>query len=92
MNENMVKRNQLLAQKVIKGLQSRNMSGYFANNREEALTLALTLIPEGSTVAMGGGVSVHEIGLPTVLKKGNYTFVDRDEYEDKRQQRKIIGG
>lgn len=84
MNANMVKRNALLAQKVIKGLQSRNMSGYYAENREEALRLALELIPEGSTATMGGGVSVHEIGLVDALKQGNYKFIDRDAYEDKR--------
>ena len=84
MNKNVVKRNELLAQKTIKGLQSRNMSGYYAENREEALKLALSLIPEGSVVTMGGGASVHEIGLPQVLKEGNYTFIDRDDYEDKR--------
>ena len=33
---------------------------------------------------MGGGVSVHEIGLTKALKEGNYRFIDRDEYEDKR--------
>ena len=84
MNINMVKRNALLAQKVIKGLQSRNMSGYYAESREEALRLALELIPEGSTATMGGGVSVHEIGLVDALKQGNYKFIDRDAYEDKR--------
>ena len=84
MNKYVIQRNELLAQKVIKGLESRNMSGYYVNDREEALKLALSLIPEGSTVTMGGGVSVHEIGLPKVLKEGNYTFIDRDEYEDKR--------
>ena len=84
MNENLVKRNELLAQKVIKGLQSRNMSGYYAANREEALRIALSLIPEGSTATMGGGVSVQEIGLVTALKAGNYTFLDRNEIPDKR--------
>ncbi len=84
MNANMVKRNALLAQKVIKGLQSRNMSGYYAESREEALRLALELIPEGSTATMGGGVSVQEIGLVDALKQGNYKFIDRDAYEDKR--------
>ena len=53
MNENLVKRNECLAQTVIKGLQSRNMSGYYAANREEALKLALELIPEGSTYCHG---------------------------------------
>ncbi|MBO7372934.1 MAG: lactate utilization protein [Oscillospiraceae bacterium] len=84
MNKYVIQRNELLAQKVIKGLESRNMSGYYVKDREEALKLALSLIPEGSTVTMGGGVSVHEIGLPKALKEGNYTFIDRDEYEDKR--------
>ena len=84
MNENVVKRNELLAQKVIKGLQSRNMSGYYAADRQEALKLALDLIPEGSSVSMGGGVSVEEIGLKDAVKNGNYRFIDRDAIEDKR--------
>ena len=84
MNENIIKRNDLLAQTVIKGLESRNMSGYYAKTKEEALSLALSLIPEGSTATMGGGVSVHEIGLVDVLKNGNYHFIDRDAASDKR--------
>ena len=85
MNRNIIKRNELLAQKVIKGLESRNMTGYYAASREEAKELALSLIPEGSTVSMGGAMSAHEIGLVQALKEGNYSFIDRDEYEDKRK-------
>jgi len=84
MNPMIEKRNDLLAQKVIKGLESRNMSGYYARNREEALQLALDLIPENSSVTMGGGTSVHEIGLVEALKNGSYNFIDRDAYADKR--------
>ncbi len=84
MNENIIKRNELLASKVIKGLESRNMSGYYASDKEEALKKALEIIPEGSTVTMGGAMSVHEIGLSDALKNGNYNFIDRDKYEDKR--------
>ena len=84
MNEMIVKRNELLAQKVIKGLQSRNMSGYYAANREEALKIALELIPEGSSATMGGSVSAAEIGLVKALKEGNYNFIDRNEIADKR--------
>ena len=85
MNENIVKRNELLAQTVIKGLASRNMEGFYAASKEEALKLALDLIPEGSTVTMGGGMSVHEIGLAKALTSGNYNFIDRDKFEDRRQ-------
>jgi len=84
MNENIVKRNALLAQKVIKGLESRNMTGYYAEDRAAALKLALELIPEGSSIAMGGAMSAHEIGLVDALKAGNYNFIDRDAATDKR--------
>ena len=78
------KRNELLARTVIKGLASRNMTGYYAENKEAALSLALSLIPEGSTVTMGGAMSAREIGLVDALKAGNYNFIDRDNVEDKR--------
>ena len=84
MNPNLYKRNELLAQKVIKGLQSRNITGWYAASREEALKKALELIPEGSSVTMGGAMSAHEIGLVDAVKKGNYHFIDRDAYADKR--------
>ena len=61
MNENMRKRNEILAQTVIKGLESRNMSGYYAADKEEAVKKALEVIGKGSTVAMGGCQSAHEI-------------------------------
>ena len=83
MNENIRKRNALLAQRVIKGLESRNMSGYYAETKEEALAAALSLIPEGSTITMGGAMSAYEIGLPAALEEGNYNFVDRNKVEDK---------
>ncbi|MBP5265460.1 MAG: lactate utilization protein [Lachnospiraceae bacterium] len=84
MNENIVKRNELLAQKVIKGVESRNMKGYYAATKEEALAKALELIPTGASVTMGGAMSAHEIGLVEALKKGDYNFIDRDEAVDKR--------
>ena len=84
MDENIIKRNELLAQKVIKGLESRNMTGYYAASKEEALKKALELIPEGASVTMGGAMSAHEIGLVEAVKNGNYKFIDRDKYEDKR--------
>ena len=84
MNKNITARNEKLAKEVIKGLESRQMSGYWAADKEEALKQALALIPEGSTVTMGGAMSAHEIGLVEAIKKGNYNFIDRDEASDPR--------
>lgn len=85
MDENIKNRNKLLADKVIKNLASRNMTGYFAENKEEALKTALSQISEGSSVTMGGGMSVHEIGLLEALKAGPYQVIDRDTAPDRRQ-------
>lgn len=77
MNENMRKRNEILAQTVIKGLESRNMSGYYAADKEEAVKKALEVIGKWSTVAMGGCQSAHEIGLIQALEEGDYNYIDR---------------
>lgn len=84
MNENRIKRNDLYAQTIIKGLNSRNMSGYYAENKEEALKIALSLIPEGSKVTNGGSFSIREIGLVDAMINGNYDYCDRDKTSDKR--------
>ena len=85
MDANITKRNELLAQKVIKGLGSRNMTGYYAANAEEARAIALSLIPEGASVTMGGCMSAIEIGLVDAVKEGPYTFIDRHAFEDQRE-------
>lgn len=84
MNPNRIKRNDMLAEQVITGLQSRNMSGYYVQTKEEALQKALELIPEGSKVTKGGSMSVLEIGLADALREGNYDFCDRDNTTDKK--------
>ena len=81
MDENMKKRNERLAQTVIKGLQSRNMSGYYAEDKEAALKQALKLIEENSTISMGGCASAKEIGLVQALEEGNYQYLDRSKME-----------
>lgn len=81
MDENMKKRNERLAQTVIKGLQSRNMTGHYAEDKEAALKQALELIEENSTISMGGCMSAHEIGLVQALQEGNYQYLDRSKME-----------
>ncbi len=84
MSEFILSRNEKLAHYVLKGLASRNMTGYYAADRAAALETALSLIPEGSTIAMGGCMSAREIGLVDRLKTEKYRFIDRDQIPDKR--------
>ena len=70
MDSNLQKRNEVLAQTVIKGLQSRNITGYYAADQNEACRLALSLIPKEQSIAMGGCMSAKEIGLLSALNEG----------------------
>ncbi len=84
MNANIGKRNAALAESVIKGLAARNMTGYYAGSKEEALDIALGLIPKGSSITMGGCESAVELGLVQVLMGDEYRFIDRRAYSDQR--------
>lgn len=87
MNINRHKRNDLLAASVVKGLESRNMKGYYAKSKQEALDIALSLIPKGAKIAKGGSMSVEEIGLLDVVKSGDYNYCDRDKAPDAEAKR-----
>lgn len=89
MDANRVKRNALLSQKIIKGLENRNMEGFYAETKEEALKIALSLIPEGSTVGWGGSVSIAEIGLKQAIIDGNYKELNRDMCTDPAEKKAI---
>lgn len=89
MNENREVRNKMLAEKVIKGLQARNMEGYYAETKEEALRLALDMIPTGSSIGWGGSMSVEEIGLKKAVCEGDYVIYNRDTCKSPEEKREI---
>lgn len=72
-------RNEVLANRVVKNLESRNMEAYFVKTKEEALKKALELIPEESSISWGGTASAKEIGLLDAVHEGNYEVYDREE-------------
>ena len=89
MNENRIKRNKLLGGRIIEGLKSRNMDGYYAETKEDALKKALEWIPEGSTVAWGGSMSIAEIGLKKAICEGDYQEYNRDDAKNPEEKRRI---
>lgn len=82
-------RNALLSKKVIEGLESRNMEGYFVNTKEEALAKMLELIPEGSSIGWGGTMSVAAIGGFDAIHNGKYKLFDRDAAQTKEEKDKL---
>lgn len=88
MDENRIKRNRLLAEQVIKALNSRNMAGYYAESKEAALQKALEIIPKGSSISWGGSMSIAEIGLKGAVCSGDYTVYNRDAAKNPEEKRK----
>ncbi len=49
MDQNRIKRNQMLGAKIVKEITARNMEAYYTDSKEEALKKALELIPKEQT-------------------------------------------
>lgn len=64
-------------QDVIKGLNRRQMAGYFAADRQGLMDLLARLIPAGETVGCGDSVTLEETGVFDFLRSGAYDFLDK---------------
>ena len=89
MDNNILTRNRLLSEKIMKGLESRNITAHVADTKEDALKIALELIPTGSSVAWGGSASVEEIGLSAAIRNGQYTLYERSHDADPAKRKQI---
>ena len=65
------------AETVIKNLEKRRMEGYYCETKEEAVALALSLMPKGSSIGWGGSMTLTESGLMDAIKNGDYELIDR---------------
>lgn len=77
------------AAKMIQSLEKRGHEGYYCSTKEEALTKALELIPEGDLVSWGGSQSVLEIGLTAALAQRKQRVIDRDSASDMEERVKL---
>lgn len=72
-----MKKNNLLGETLVKNFNARFFESYYCSTAKEAVEKAISLIPEGDTVAWGGSMSILESGLVDKINEGNYTAVDR---------------
>ena len=84
---------QTLAAKVVSALEKNNMTGIYVKTKEEALEKVLSLIPQGSKVGHGGSLTLDQIGIMDVLRRGDFRFIDRrkpglseDQIEELRKE------
>ena len=72
-------RNALLAGRMVKNLNRRNMEAFYCPTAEEAIKKVSELIADGSTVTWGGSMTIRDLGIPDMLRKrGTLEVLDRD--------------
>ncbi len=64
-------------EKTMKNLEKNNMNAYYVDTKEEVIPLIEKIVEEGSSVAVGGSVSLNEAGVFEHLRSGRYNFIDR---------------
>lgn len=81
---------------ILKNFKKRNIEGYYAETSEEARSIALSLVDEGSVVSWGGSKTLDDTGIREGLfeleKQGKITIIDpfrekdpEASYEARRQ-------
>lgn len=78
MNEFKLISNRNLAETMIQNLAGRNMEGYYADTKEEAVKLIMQkFLTKGKTVCFGGSMTLTESGLMDAVRQGDCILHDR---------------
>ena len=70
-------RNELRVKELIEVLKERDFNAVYAADKDEARKIVMDMIPEGSTIAVGGSVTLNETGILDEIRKPCYNFIDR---------------
>lgn len=79
-----------LGARVTAALDRRHFEAYYCDTAEEARKKALSLIPEGDTVAWGGSETLNETGILAELRSGSYKVIDRDQAKNPEERVQLM--
>ena len=90
MQDIIVQRRELLAQKVIINLNKRHFEAHYAKDKKEALDIALKIIKKDETTSWGGSMSIEETGLIDYLENNGYKTFNRAKAKNNDEKREIV--
>lgn len=64
-------------ERTMENLRKNRMQAWYVDSGKEVVPLLKTLMKEGSTVAVGGSMTLFETGIIDHLRSGRYIFFDR---------------
>lgn len=65
------------AKNMVEVLRNKHFDAIYADNLQEAKKIVLDMIPEGSSVAAGGSVTLNQLDLIEEFRKPKYKFFER---------------
>lgn len=78
MNEHKLQAWKNQAETIIKNLEKRNMEGYFAETKEEAVRIIMErFLTPGTSVCFGGSMTLKESGLMDAIEQSDCIVYDR---------------
>lgn len=78
MNEHKLRAWKNQAETIIKNLEKRNMEGYFAETKEEAVKIIMErFLTPGTSVCFGGSMTLKESGLMDAIEQSDCIVYDR---------------
>lgn len=72
----------------LKGLQRNRMAAYYVETKEEVIPLFRELVPAGSSISLGGSVTIQECGLLDEVYTERYELFDR--YREGLSEEEVI--
>lgn len=77
MDQNLKKITHSKVHRIIANLERNNMKGHFVESTDQLMKLLETLIPTGSSIAVGGSMTLFETGVIDWIREKDYVFYDR---------------
>lgn len=74
------------AERIIKKLAIRNMTGHYRDTAAEAVELARGLVEPGQSVTWGGSVSFSESGIKAALEADGHCMIDHSQAATPEEQ------
>lgn len=72
-------------ERTAKALEKNRMEAHIVATKEEVVPLVKSMLKKGDSLSCGGSESLAECGVTELMRSGDYNFIDRNKYEDKRQ-------
>ena len=74
-------------------LKNNRFDVFYAENKDEAREIALSLIPEGASIAVGGSATLEQLDLLTDFRSDKYRFIDRYDFssQEEREEKLRLG-